>query len=289
MGPFYPYTAERHIRVHLAGHGGSLGKVGIDHGASQGIGKQIAVAFAAAGCSRIAVTSRSLDALATTVEEVKEAARKAGKPVPHVLPLRLNITSEEDVKAAVNSVTESFGETLDVLINNAATMEPHAFVQESKPSDWWETWDVNIKGTYLCCRYFLPHILKSSLKTIVNVTSGMSILLFSGNSAYNTSKMALCRFTENLNAEYASQGLVTITYEPGLTRTELAGKMHPFLQTLPMDTAALAPETLLWLVKERREWLSGRMVSARWDMEELLAKKEEVTAKNLLRYRVAMS
>ncbi|KAI0379407.1 hypothetical protein F5Y04DRAFT_128552 [Hypomontagnella monticulosa] len=264
------------------------GKSALITGASQGIGKQTAIAFATAGCSRIAVASRSLDALSATAEEAKEAARKAGKPVPDVLPIRLDITSKDDVKAAANAVTAAFGDSLDILINNAAAIEPHAFVHESKTSDWLEVWDVNIKGTYLCCRHFLPSILKSSLKTIVNLTSGMSIILFAGNSAYNTTKMALCRFTENLNAEYASQGLVTIACEPGLARTELAGKMHPFLQTLPMDAAALAPETLLWLVKERREWLSGRMVSARWDMEELLTKKEEVTSKNLLKYRVAM-
>lgn len=77
-------------------------------------------------------------------------------------------------------------------------------------------------------------------------------------------------------------------FEPGLTDTDMAARMHAELQTLPKDDPSLAPDTMVWLVKDKRDWLSGRLVSARWNMEEVCKRKDEIVAKNLMKFRVAV-
>lgn len=256
-------------------------------GASMGLGKFLAVGFAAAGCSNIAIASRSTERLQPVAEEVKRAAETVGLPAPWVLVLGVDVTVEADVKAAADAVAEAFGGALDILISNAGFLETYAYVLESDPLDWWQTWEVNMKGVYLCSRYFLPLVLKSELKTIVNMTSGMAMLLVPGNSAYSTVKMAICRYTENLSNEYSKDGLVALALEPGLVDTPMADKMHPAMHDLPKDDPVLVADTAVWLVKERREWLSGRIVGTRCDMEVLLSKKEEVVERDLLKFRIA--
>lgn len=258
-------------------------------GASQGIGRRAAIAFAEAGCSNIAISSRSEHNLATVASDAKAAAREAGRAEPRVLTLRMDVTSEDDVKAAVEAVELAFDGALDVLVNNAGALEEHAFVAQSDPMDWWNVWEVNVRGTYLVTKHFLPALLGSSLKTVVNMTSGMGIMLVQGYSSYSPSKVALCRFTEFLMSEYGAKGLLAFSFEPGLSDTRLAAQLHPILRDLPKDDAVLAPNSMVWLVRERREWLAGRIVSARWNMEEVLKKKEDIESRDLMKFKVALA
>lgn len=110
-------------------------------GASKGIGKGVALSFARAGCSRIAVAAR------TGVDELKaqilSAAEEAGRPKPDVLAIALDATSEAGAKAAA-----AFGGVLDILINNAGRVSAMVPLHEGDADDWWATWEVNIRATY---------------------------------------------------------------------------------------------------------------------------------------------
>lgn len=136
-------------------------------GASKGIGRATALSYAAAGCSQIAVGARS--DLSSLVKEIKEAAGQ--KNPPKIVSINLDVTSEDSVKAAAEIVAKEFGGALDVLINNAGYLEEWKPMADSDPSEWWTTWDVNVKGTYLCSKYFIPLLLKSSLKTNILISS----------------------------------------------------------------------------------------------------------------------
>lgn len=109
-----------------------------------------------------------------------------------------------------------------------------------------------------------------------------------GASAYQTTKFAICRFTEFLNVEYAEKGLVAFAAHPGGVKTELALNMPEHMHKVLTDTPEMSGDALTWLGKERREWLAGRYVSCAWDMEELEGKKEDIVAGNLLKFSVAM-
>ena len=262
------------------------GKSVLITGASKGIGKATAISFASAGCSKILLAARS--DLADVELAVKDAATKAKRPQPLVQSLEVDVTSEVSVRAAAETAADVLGGSLDVLINNAGYLEAWKPIAESTPSEWWRTWEVNIKGTYLAAHYFLPLLLKSETKTIINISSGGAHVLFPGASGYQTTKFALCRLTEFIDKEYYQQGLITISLHPGGVRTELAMNLPPDRQYVLTDTPELAADTVVWLSHQRRDWLSGRFASVSWDMEELEQKKQDILQRNLFKFRVTI-
>jgi NADP-dependent 3-hydroxy acid dehydrogenase YdfG len=181
-------------------------------------------------------------------------------------------------------VSEAFNGNLDILIANAGYLESWKPLAESDPVDWWKTWEVNIKGTYLTCRAFLPLLLQSKLKTAVLVSSVGAHKCNDGASSYQTTKFATCRLTEFLDSEYSSRGLLAFAIHPGGVKTELASNMPEALHSFLIDEPDLPADTLLWLTKERREWLAGRFVSCNWDMERLEKKQEDVVSRNLFKF-----
>jgi short-subunit dehydrogenase len=134
----------------------------------------------------------------------------------------------------------------------------------------------------------MPLLLKSPTKTIINISSGGAHVMFPGASGYQTTKFALCRLTEFIDKEYYQQGLIAISLHPGAIKTELAMNMPTERQDILTDTPELAADTLVWLSRERRDWLSGRFASVSWDMEELEQKKQEILQGNLLKFRVVI-
>lgn len=262
------------------------GKSVLITGASRGIGKATAISFAIAGCSKILLAARS--DLADVETAVKDAARKANRPQPLVHSLKVDVTSEDSVREAAETAADILGGSLDVLINNAGYLEEWKPIAESKPSEWWRTWEVNIKGTYLAVHYFMPLLLMSPTKTIINISSGGAHAVFPGASGYQTTKLALCRLTEFMDKEYHQQGLIAISLHPGAVKTELALNMPPDRVGVLTDTAELAADTLVWLCRERRDWLSGRFATVNWDMEELEQKKQDILDRNLLKFRVVI-
>ncbi|OIW24560.1 NAD(P)-binding protein [Coniochaeta ligniaria NRRL 30616] len=262
------------------------GKSVLITGASKGIGKATAISFATAGCSKILLAARS--DLADVETAVKDAAKKANRPQPLVHTLKVDVTSEDSVRAAAEAAADLLGGSLDVLINNAGYLEEWKPIAESKPSEWWWTWEVNIKGTYLVAHYFLPMLLKSQTKTIINISSGGAHVIFPGASGYQTTKFALCRLTEFMDKEYYQQGLIAISLHPGGVKTDLALNMPPDRLDVLTDTPELAADTLVWLSRERRDWLSGRFATVGWDMEQLEQKKQEILQRNLFKFRVVV-
>lgn len=136
-------------------------------GASKGIGRATALSYAAAGCSKIAIGARS--DLSSLEKEIKEAAGQ--KNPPKVIAIKLDVSSEDSVKAAAETIATEFDGALDVLVNNAGYLEKWTPIADSDASEWWTTWDINVKGTYLCSKYFIPLLLKSNLKTNILTSS----------------------------------------------------------------------------------------------------------------------
>lgn len=137
-------------------------------GASKGIGRETVKSFARAGASAIALLARSqLDDVAN---DVLEAARAAGRKEPKILKLQADMSDPAAVQRAMETVAEQF-QFLDVVINNASRLEKWVPLAQTDIDDWWLTWEVNLKGTYIVTRAALPLVLKGQLKTIVTLTS----------------------------------------------------------------------------------------------------------------------
>lgn len=101
-------------------------------------------------------------------------------------------------------------------------------------------------------------------------------------------KLAVLRFTEFLVAEYGTQGLLAFSLDPGGVLTDMGSTLpEPFHKAL-IDTPELAANTTVWLSKDRKEWLAGRMVVVTWDVNELEAKKEEIVKGDKLKVRLVV-
>ncbi|KAI1647534.1 putative oxidoreductase [Daldinia loculata] len=258
-------------------------------GASKGVGRETALSYAKAGASGIIIGARS--DLSSLVTEIKEAAKKAGrKTEPTVLSLKLDVTSEDSVKAAADAVSATFGGKLDILISNAGYLDGWAPIAEANTYHWWQTYEVNVKGVFLCSKYFIPLLLASETKTNIFISSMGAVAVYPTASAYQTSKFAICRIAEHIVAEYADQGLVCYSLHPGGVKTELATHMPKDVHDqVLIDEPALPADTLAWLGAERRPWLNGRFISVKWDMKELEAKKDEIVKGDLLKFRLTIS
>ncbi|WQF87729.1 Putative short-chain dehydrogenase/reductase SDR, NAD(P)-binding domain superfamily [Colletotrichum destructivum] len=257
------------------------GKAVLVTGASKGLGKAIAIGYAEAGASMIAVAARS--DVSSTVSDVLQAAEKAGRAEPTVLALEMDVSSTPSVKAAAKRLTAEWGR-LDILINNAGYMAPFQLLLETDEDEYMKAWDVNYWGTYRVTKAFLPLMLKGGDKTIVNMSSVAAHFMGAGGGAYHISKFALIRFTEFVQDEYADQGVLAFSIHPGGVPTELSSNLPEKLQFRMRDTPELAAHSVAYLTSTKRDWLGGRWLSCMWDMPTLMSMEKRVVDGNLLKF-----
>lgn len=142
-------------------------------------------------------------------------------------------------------------------------------------------------------RTFLPTQLSTGastpggLCTMINVASSGALSVRPGSGSYRSSKLAVLRWTESLQAEYGGQGLLTFCVNPGGIKTRMSqGVVAEAMRDKFPDRVDVAGDTIVWLAAERREWLGGWYVSCPWDMEELMAKRDEIVEGDRLKLRI---
>jgi NAD(P)-dependent dehydrogenase (short-subunit alcohol dehydrogenase family) len=256
-----------------------------------GVGYATATALARAGASAIAVADL-YGVSGDLVAKLKLAAVQADRPEPVVLSCMVDIARRDSVQAMHDTVLQDFGGRLDIVVNNAAHMEPYKPILDSDPDVYWRTWEVNVHGLFNMTRTFLPMQLSTRASTngsciMINVSSSGALSIRPGSGSYRSSKLAILRWTESLQLEYGDKGLLTFCVNPGAIKTKISEGILPGMvrDALP-DRPDIAGDTIAWLAAERREWLGGRYVSCTWDMQELMKKKDEIIEKDKLKIRM---
>jgi short-subunit dehydrogenase len=210
-------------------------------GASQGIGRALAVAAAARG-ARILAAARSEDLLAELAREV----RAAGGTIETV---RADITSAADRQTMLDSALQHFG-GLDVLVNNAGVGATGHFV-EVAPQRLRSIFEVNFFALAETTRLFLPVLKAGYTPAILNISSIAGKRAIPARSEYSASKFALQGFSEALRAELAKDGVDVLVVNPGLTRTN-------FSQNMIEQKARLKLDHLRGMTAEQAAYLSLR-------------------------------
>ena len=179
-------------------------------GASAGIGRETALAFAREGAHVVLAARRE--------ERLLELAALCEELGGRALVVRTNVGKAEDVEAMVRVAMEAFGR-VDVLVNNAG-FGFSGTVEETTEADMRELMDVNYFGAFNAIRAVLPHMRARRRGHIVNVSSVVGKLAFPYHGAYSATKFALVGLTESLRGELTGSGITATVVLPGSTRTE---------------------------------------------------------------------
>jgi NAD(P)-dependent dehydrogenase (short-subunit alcohol dehydrogenase family) len=181
-------------------------KVAVVTGGGRGIGRAIAIAYAQEGANLV-LASRSLEAL----EETRTTLTPLGR---EVLVVQTDIRDANSVQALATRTLAHFGR-IDILVNNSGIAGPTAPLWEIAPQEWQETFAVNITGTYLCCRAFLPAMIERQAGSIVIIGSMTGKRPLVGRTPYAASKMAVLGLARTLAWETGAYNIRVNVISPG--------------------------------------------------------------------------
>ena len=199
---------------------GVAGRVALITGASQGIGRACALALAEGGAS-VALAARNEEKLAQVVKEIEA---KGGQ----VAAFRVDVSNEDEVKAAVKSALERFGK-IDILVNNAGVTKD-TLLMRMKRSDWDSVIQTNLSGAFFTTQAVIGAMLKQRWGRIINITSVFGQIGQAGQANYAASKAGLIGFTMAMAREVASRNITANAVAPGYIETAMTEALSPELK-----------------------------------------------------------
>jgi NAD(P)-dependent dehydrogenase (short-subunit alcohol dehydrogenase family) len=187
-------------------------KVAIVTGAGQGIGKAIALAFAAAG-AKVGCFDLQLANAEQTAKEINAAGGQAiGKMV--------DVSSEDSVKQGVHELVNHFNSGLHILLNAAAYKDPSGTVADYELNEWNKVIAVNLTGAYLMSKYAIAHMRQNQGGSIIHIASQLGRVGTAGRSVYCAVKGALLNLARAMAVDHSAEGIRTNTISPGAIETD---------------------------------------------------------------------
>jgi 3-oxoacyl-[acyl-carrier protein] reductase len=243
------------------------GQRGLVTGGGRGIGANVARELSGAGME-VWVTGRTAEQVGAVASEISGHA------------LVGDVSQRDDVEGWVRSA-----DPVDLLVANAGTGTHHDQEEwEFDPDAWWRTFEVNVLGVHLSCRAVIPGMLERGAGRIVIVGSGASYLPGASDTAYTSSKAAVCRYGETL-ANALRDRIPVFVISPGLVRTAMTDGF--FADDAPWTPPQLAPQLVAKLASGRYDALAGRYLHAEHsDVDDLVAHVDEVLDQDLQAIRL---
>jgi NAD(P)-dependent dehydrogenase (short-subunit alcohol dehydrogenase family) len=198
------------------------GKVAFLSGATTGIGQRTAELFAAEGAC-VAVAGRR----ATEGEAVAAGIRAAGG---QAVFLQTDVTDPAQVQHSIDAAVAAFGR-LDILFNNAGgSTSRDGRVTEAPDDEFWRAIKLDLFGTWNCCRYGIPQLVKAGGGSVINMASMVAVSPSIGRDAYTAAKGGVVAVTHSMAREYAANKIRVNALAPGAVGTERILKL---LETVP--------------------------------------------------------
>jgi NAD(P)-dependent dehydrogenase (short-subunit alcohol dehydrogenase family) len=192
------------------------GKVAFITGAGAGIGREAALLFASEG-ARVMVVEQNAAAGEETVAQLREAGCEARF-------VQTDVADETSVRRAIAATVEAYGQ-LNILYNNAGgSLADDGTVTEIGIAAFWRPMQVDLFGTFLCCRYGIPELIRAGGGVIVNTTSTTALRGVPHVEAYSAAKGGVIALTQAMAIDYAGDGIRVNAIAAGGIRTERTAK-----------------------------------------------------------------
>jgi 3-oxoacyl-[acyl-carrier protein] reductase len=228
-------------------------------GASNGIGKQLALSFAENGYDVVINYASSENSAKAVALQCEGFGAKT-------LVVGCDVSNFEAVGQMVNQTITAFGK-IDVLINNSGITKD-GLILRMKESDFDEVISVNLKGTFNTVQHVSKHMLKAKSGRIINMASVIGVLGNAGQANYAASKGGIIAFTKSIAREFASRGITVNAIAPGFIQTKMTDVLSDEVKTNILKQIPLArfgtPQDIahcaLFLASDNASYISGQVI-----------------------------
>jgi 3-oxoacyl-[acyl-carrier protein] reductase len=239
-------------------------KVAVVTGASQGIGRDTALALAEAG-AKVAVAARSEEKLLALVADIVAAGGTA-------FAVKMDVADAEQVKTGFKLVLEKFGR-LDILVNNAAITRD-GLAMRMKAEDWEAVLRTNLTGAHLCIQQALPTMMKARAGRIINISSVVAQSGNPGQANYVAAKAGLIGLTKAVAVEIASRNITVNAVAPGFIETPMTDALPDKVKEevkarIPlgrMGSARDVAAAIVFLASDEAAYITGHVLNVNGGM-----------------------
>ncbi|MDA7951573.1 MAG: 3-oxoacyl-[acyl-carrier-protein] reductase [Pirellulaceae bacterium] len=196
------------------------GQVAIVTGASQGLGRAMALAFGRAG-AKVACVARNGEKLKETVKAIEESGGQAEA-------ISCDVTDRESVDQLVDDIVEKW-EKVDILVNNAGITRD-GLLPRMSDDDWDSVIQTNLRGTFLFTRAASRYMMRARYGRIINIASVSGIIGNPGQTNYSASKAGMIGMTRSLSRELAGRKVTINAVAPGFIESEMTAALGPVVQ-----------------------------------------------------------
>ena len=234
-------------------------KVALVTGASRGIGKAIALAFAKQGAN-VVLCATSLEALQEVHSEIERI--RAGSSIF----MQVNVSNGDEVSQAVKKTLDSW-ERVDILVNNAGTTRDNLLALMTE-KEWDEVLSTNLKSVFLTTKACARPMVKQRFGVIINVASVIGITGNAGQANYAASKSGIIAVTKSAAKELAKRNIRVNAIAPGFIRTRMTEQLpaevkQKILEQIPLGRygeAEEVAEVAVFLASEGARYITGQVI-----------------------------
>jgi 3-oxoacyl-[acyl-carrier protein] reductase len=236
-----------------------VNQIAVVTGAGRGIGRAVALKFAAEGADVVCV-SRTVENSEKVAAEVRALGRKAWA-------VAVDVADAASVTAAAEKILAEAGK-VDILVNNAGVTRDTLLMRMSE-ADWDTVLSTNLKGAFLFTKAFTRAFIKQRSGRIINVASVIGLIGNAGQCNYAASKAGLIGFTKSVARELASRGITANALAPGFIETDMTAGLSEqlkadLLKTIPLNSLG-QPEDIanaaLFLASPAARYITGQVLT----------------------------
>jgi NAD(P)-dependent dehydrogenase (short-subunit alcohol dehydrogenase family) len=244
-----------------------VGKDILITGASQGLGREMALRFAREGASGLSIVARHIDPLNKVRDEIRQIAPKID-----IVAIEADVSKPRDIERIIATTLAQFKGRLDVLVNNASTIGPSPMpnLLDYPVEDFREVIDTNLIGPFLLIKTVLPAMIERG-GSIINVTSDAGQVGYPGWGAYGISKFGLEGMSQTWASELEDSGVRVNWVDPGNMNTAMHRAAEPEEDPKEWANPADATDVFVFLASDESKGVTGKRFQAQEDWKAVIS------------------